>query len=215
MAVVISVVFSSIMRIQIEHFTVFYLSGSLIFSLMSEATNGSLGSILGAAGLIKKVYIPKYIFPFEKCLFALVNSMFSFIALVILMPILGVPLRPLNFLFFVPMIYVLIFSTGLGMILSAINVFFRDMGHLYGIFVAAWMYLTPIIYPEEIIPPALKGVMNFNPMYYYVTYFRQIMMYDIVPTMRLNLICIAFSVGFLLLGLFVFKKKQDRFILFI
>lgn len=215
MAMVISAVFSSIFRMQIENFTVYYLTGSLIFNFMSEATNGALGSVLGAAGLIKKVYIPKYIFPVEKALFALVNTLFSLVATVLLMPFLGVPLRGTALLFWVPLFYVLLFSIGVGMLLAAVNVFFRDVGHLYGVWIMAWMYLTPVIYPKELIPQGIQWFTNVNPMYYYVDYFRSVMMYNTIPDFQTHVICAAFSGAFLLLGLLAFKCKQDRFILYI
>jgi ABC-2 type transport system permease protein len=215
MMMVISAVFSTIFRIHVENFAVYYLTGSLIFNFMGEATSGSLASVLGSAGLIKKVYIPKYIFPLEKCFFALVNAAFSLVAVLILMPILGVPLGPTALLFWAPLLYTLVFSIGLGMILAAGNVFFRDIGHLYSVWVTAWMYLTPILYPVEILPDAVKWFVGVNPMYYYVDYFRQVMMYETVPDLHANLVCASFSLVFLLLGLLVFKKNQDRFILYI
>jgi ABC-2 type transport system permease protein len=215
MMMVISAVFSNIFRIQIEHFAVYYLTGSLVFNFMSESTSGSLMSVLGSAGLIKKVYIPKYIFPLEKCFFSLVNTAFSLVAVLILMPILGVPLRPTALLFWAPLLYTLAFSIGLGMMLAAANVFFRDIGHLYSVWVTAWLYLTPILYPVDILPNAVKAFVNINPMYYYVDYFRQVMMYETVPNLRTNLTCASFSIVFLLMGLIIFKKTQDRFILYL
>ncbi len=215
MAMIISAVFSKIFRVQTENFVVYYLTGSLIFNFMSEATSGALVSILGSAGLIKKVYIPKYIFPIEKCLFALVNTLFSLVATLILMPFLGVPLKITVLLFWVPLMYVFVFSVGVGMLLSATNVFFRDVGHLYSVWITAWMYVTPILYPKELIPDSVKWFTNANPMYYYVDYFRSLMMYNTVPDLKTNVICAAFSGAFLMIGLIVFKRKQDKFILYI
>lgn len=215
MAMIISAVFSNIFRMQIENFVVYYLTGSLIFNFMSEATSGALVSVLGSAGLIKKVYIPKYIFPIEKCLFALVNTLFSLVATLILMPFLGVSLKITVLLFWVPLMYVFVFSVGVGMLLSATNVFFRDVGHLYSVWIMAWMYLTPIIYPKELIPDSVRWFTNANPMYYYVDYFRSIMMYNTIPDFKTNVICAAFSGAFLIIGLIMFKRKQDKFILYI
>jgi ABC-2 type transport system permease protein len=215
MMAVISAVFSQVFRIQIENFAVYYLTGSLVFNFMAEATSGALTSVLGSGGLIKKVYIPKYIFPLEKCLFALVNTAFSFIAMLILMPVLGVPLKSTVLLFWLPLTYVLAFSVGFGMILAAATVFFRDIGHLYSVWVTAWMYLTPILYPIEMLPDSVRWFVNINPMYYYVDYFRQVMMYGTIPDLSSNLVCALIAVIFLILGLLVFKKTQDRFILYI
>jgi ABC-2 type transport system permease protein len=215
MMIVMSTVFSKVFRIAVANYPVFYLTGTLIFSLMSEATSSALRAIDSSAELIKKVYIPKYIFPVEKCVFALVNTAFSFVAVLILTPLLGVPLRPTVFLCWVPILYTFIFSVGFGMVLAAVNVFFKDIGHLYGVLITAWNFLTPVIYSVEAVPAEVQRIFAFNPMYYYVSYFRDVMMYNTIPDLRLNLICIAFSVSFLIIGLVVFKAKQDKFILYI
>ncbi len=227
MAFVLSAVFSNIMRVGgVENFTVFYLAGSLIFNFMNEATTGCMGSVIGAAPLIKKVYIPKYIFPAEKVLFAFVNMLFSMVALLIIMFITKIGLigsapdkliiNWVCLLFPIPMIYTFFFSLGLGLILAAYNVYFRDLTHLYSVLVAAWMYLTPIIYPVDLVKGTIvEHIMYANPMYYYVTYFRDVIMYGIIPDFNFNLICSTFSLAAFLIGILVFKKKQDRFILFI
>ena len=215
MALVINAVFQNLFRFDIEYFIVYYLTGSLIFNFMTEATTGSLTSVINAASLIKKVYIPKYIFPLEKCLFAFVNMLFSSVAIIIVILIKQMPVSFSILLFFIPMIYVLIFSLGLSLILSSINVFFRDIGHLYTVWTVAWMYLTPIIYPASILPDTLRKIMQLNPMYYYVTYFRDVVMYGTIPDLRTNLICIIYALLFFSLGLLTFKKQQDKFILYI
>lgn len=215
MALVITIVFSKIFRFQVEYFTVYYLTGSLIFNFVVEATTGSMTSVLGASGLIKKVYIPKYIFPLQKCLFAFINMLFSSIAVLVVIFIQGMPLKATALLFPVPMLYALVFSFGMGLILASVDVFFRDMEHLYSVFVSVWMYLTPIIYPEDILPGAVKSLMKINPMYHYVGYFRDVVMYGTVPGVTENIICAVFSLMFLGLGLVFFKKTQDRFVLYI
>ena len=128
MMLVVTTVFSTILRIQIENFPLYYLTGSLIFNFISEATSAALISIISSAQLIKKVYVPKYIFPLEKTLFSFVNMLFSLIAIVIIMVI--TPNTPWHWtlvLFPVPLIYALVFAIGLGLILASVNVFFRDV----------------------------------------------------------------------------------------
>jgi len=214
MMLVITAVFDNIFRFEVEHFPVYYLTGLLIFNLVSEATTGSMFSILGGGALIKKVYIPKYIFPLEKCLFALVNMMFSAIAVVIVMLITGVPINFTILLFWIPVMYVLIFSIGLGLILATLAVFFRDITHLYTVWITAWMFLTPIIYPVEILSEEMRNALWFNPLYHFVNYFRDVVMYGEVPGVEANLICFGIAIIFLFVGLIVFKWKQGRFILY-
>lgn len=215
MMVVITAVFQHIFRYPVENFPVYYLTGSLIFNFVSESTNNALMSILTSSALIRKVYIPKYIFPLEKCIFAFVNMLFSFVAVLIILAILGVGYRWTILLFWIPMLYVFIFSVGFSLILAAMNVFFRDVGHLYSVWVTAWMYLTPVIYPMNILPGPVLAVVKCNPLTHYVDYFRQLVMYGSVPGLYENMVCLVFALFFLVIGLIVFKRTQDRFILHI
>ena len=214
MMFVITMVFAGIFRFDDEWFSVYYLTGWLIFNLVVEGTVGAMGSIMGGGGLIKKVYIPKYIFPLEKCLFALVNTLFAMIPLFAVKVFLGVPIRPTVLLFWVPMAYVLVFAIGLGMILATLAVFFRDITHLYAVWTTAWMFLTPIIYPIEILSEEMQRIIRFNPLYHYVLMFRSVMMNGAMPNLRSHLVCGAISLSFLLTGLLVFKWKQGKFILY-
>lgn len=215
MMIVVTTVFSQIFKIKIENFPIYYLTGSTLFNFFSESTSTAMTSILGASALMKKVYVPKYIFPLEKVLFSFVNFMFSLIAVIIMYAILRFPVPWTAVLFFIPSVYVLIFATGIGLILSSLSVFFRDIVHLYSVLITAWMYLTPIIYPYDTLPDKIKLLMQLNPLYYYVSYFRDVTMYGNVPGLRINLVCLAFSFTALFIGLLVFKAKQNKFILYI
>lgn len=218
MMLVITAVFQNVFKFEVEYFPIYYLTGALLYNFVVEATNGAMMSIIGGASLIKKVYIPKYIFPLEKCIFAFVNMVFSLIAIIIMILILQMPVSWTVLLFPIPMVYTFLFAVGFGLILASGNVFFRDIGHLYGVFTTAWMYLTPIIYPMEVLEsmgPWLAVIIKFNPLYHYVNYFRQVIMYATVPTLFTNLVCAFSAIAFLFLGIWVFKKSQDRFILYI
>jgi ABC-2 type transport system permease protein len=214
MMFVITLVFAEIFRFDDEFFAVYYLTGWLIFNLVVEGTTGAMGSIMGGGSLIKKVYIPKYIFPLEKCLFALVNTLFAMIPIFAVMAFLGMPIRPTVLLFWIPMFYTLIFSIGFGMILATLAVFFRDITHLYAVWTTAWMFLTPIIYPAELVSESMRSVLRFNPLFHYVRMFRDLMIDGTPPNLRAHFICAAISGMFLLTGLLVFKWKQGRFILY-
>ncbi len=214
---VITTVFGKLLRIQVENFATYYIVGFAIWSFFSEATSSSLSSILGSAPLIKKVYIPKYIFPLEKCLFSLVNFFFTLIAVVIVMLFQGVVPSVTAILFPIPVLYCFMFVCGVSLFLSAATVYFRDVQHLYGIFLTALMYLTPIIYPLELLEDnafVLK-VVKLNPVTHYVEYFRGLVMYNTIPGTKENLLCLGVSVLSLLFGALIFKKAQGKFILHI
>ncbi|MBO5453546.1 MAG: ABC transporter permease [Clostridia bacterium] len=215
MMVVITAVFQNVFKSNIENFPVYYLTGYLFFSFLTEATNMSMRSVMGAASLIKKVYIPKYLFPLEKCIFCFVNMLLSFVAVIIVMLVLRVPITPTFFAFPIPMLYLFVFTVGLSLFLAAANVFFRDIEHLYGVFTTAWMYLTPIFYPMEMLPDFMTNVLRFNPLYHYVLYFRAIVLGNHMPDLHSNLVCMGFSLIMLIIGIAFFKKKQDKFILYI
>ena len=215
MMLVISAVFSSIFKVSVENFPIYYLTGSTLFNMLAETTNSSMTSILDSSSLIKKVYIPKYIFPLEKCMFGFINFLFSMIAVAIMYVIFGYPVHWTVLLFPIPVLYTLIFSIGLGMILSAMSVFFRDIVHLYSVLLTAWNYFTPIVYPYDILNDKIKSIMCLNPMFHYVKYFRDVLMYNTVPGLTTNLICAAIAFGTLFIGLLFFKGKQDKFILYI
>jgi ABC-2 type transport system permease protein len=210
---IISAVFSNIFRIEIENYPAFYITASLIFNFVTEASILSMGSILSASSLIKKVYIPKYLFPLEKCLFAFVNMLFSLIAVAIVYLVLQTPIQLTVFLLPIPMIYAALFSFGLGLILSAAVMYFRDVAHLYAVWVTGWMYLTPILYPLEILPEFMQTILKFNPLVYYVGYARDVMLYGVIPEFGTNMICLGFALVTLVVGLLIFKKTQDKFIL--
>lgn len=214
---VLTQVFQMLLRVQVENFATYYIVGSSLWAFFSESTSLSLSSILGASSLIKKVYIPKYMFPLEKCIFAMINYLFSLIAVFLVMLIQGVYPTWTTLLAVLPVLYCFVFCCGFSLILSAVTVYFRDMAHLYSVLLTVWMYLTPILYPISLIQdkPIIYNIVKLNPMFYYVEYIRDVMMYNTVPGIRDNLICIGFAVVFLALGSLIFKKCEGKFILHI
>lgn len=215
MMVVITIVFSTVFKQNIPNFPIYYLAGSLIFSFNSESTTTALSSIYSNASLIKKVYIPKYLFPISNVLSGLVNLGFSLIAMFIVMLVTGAPFHATLLLLPIPIFYTFLFSAGLGILLSAITVFFRDIAHFYSVFILAWTYFTPIFYPVEILPDAAMKLMQLNPMYHLVTYMRSLVLYGVFPSLKENLLCLCLGLLMLALGLFVFYKKQDKFVLYV
>ena len=216
MMFILNAVFSRVFRYTIENFPLYLISAQIVWGFFNEATSSAIFSVVDAAALIKKVYIPKYIFPLEKVLFAFVNLGFSIPAIVIMMLIFRVPFSPVMFLFPVPLLGLLLFSIGWSLTISALCVFFRDLKHLYTVLLTAWMYLTPIIYPMS----ALEGswiyyIAMINPLTWYIEYFRGVLIYATMPTLTMNLVCFGYGILFMIIGLLMFKKKQDKFILYI
>ncbi|MBS5755705.1 MAG: ABC transporter permease [Veillonella sp.] len=212
---IIAMVFSSFFRFQIDNYPLYLLIGQILFSFFSESTNFSMTSILENSSLIKKVYIPKIMFPLSRVLSGCINLLFSIPALVIICLVTGQPLSIEMVSFILPLILFFFFVLGVGLILGTIVVFFRDIYHLYGILLTILSYMTPIFYPEEIVPMEYKGVLLFNPLYYYLYAFRQSLYNGRVPDLNLLIICTCISIVSMLLGVWLFKKYENQFILYI
>lgn len=215
MMIVMTVVFSKLFRFEIENFPIYFFCGNILFNFMVVATSDSLQSILSGASLIKKVYIPKYIFPVSKVLSAGVNLGFSYIAMLLVMIATGVRFHLTMLLTPFVVLYIMLFSIGLGLILATMMVFFRDIAHLYGVFTMAWTYLTPIFYPESLLGDRSQWFLLLNPMYHYIKYMRDITLYQTVPSFTENMVCLGIGLVMLAIGLVLFYRKQDKFILYI
>ena len=212
---VLTVVFSTIFKSNIENFPVYYLCGSLLFTFNSESTTQAQMSIIGNSSLIKKVYIPKYLFPLSRVLSSLVNALFSFVALIIVMIITKTSFQVTMILSFYPIACLFMFTSGLSFILSVYTVFFRDLVHLYGVFILIWMYLTPLFYPIEMLPDNVKRIVYMNPLYHFINYFRKIVIDGYIPSINEHIILFLTGSVMLCIGTIIFCKKQDKFILYI
>ena len=215
MMLVLTAVFSTIFRFSIENYPLYIILGNTLFALMSDSTSSAMYSILESSSLIKKVRIEKVIFPVEKILFQLVNFCISLIAVAIVMAFFRVVPSPSLLALPLLLIFVLLFSLGIGMALAALAVFFRDVCHLWGVVITAWTYATPLFYPVDVLPAWMMSIMQFNPMYHFVTYFRNIVLYGTVPGLSENLICLAMGLATFAVGLLIFKKTEKKFILYV
>lgn len=213
MMLVLTVVFSTVFQQSIDNFPVYLMCGQLVFNFYNEASNMAMNSIVDNAALIKKVYLPKYLFPVSRVCSALINMVTSFVALLIVILITRTPITWTIFLVVFPIVYVLFFSLGAGMILSVLTVSFRDIKHLYGVIITAWMYLTPIFYPMSMLPESIAFFVRKNPLTIFVDMMRMVVMYDSVPPLVMHLKCWSVCGTVLVLGFYMFKKKQDTFIL--
>ena len=218
MMIVMSAVFSTFMRYaddSIGCYPLYLILGNTAFQLMSDATSQGLTSIIGAASLLKKVKINRYVFPVQKVLSAAVNYVFSLIAIFIVMLFFQIPLTPLALLLPVALVLLVLCSIGLSLLLSALAVFFRDVIHLWSVVLTAWTYATPLLYPASILPHWMQVFESFNPIYLYVTFIRDILLWQTLPTLGLVIRCIVWALASLALGYVVFHRHEHKFILYI
>ena len=213
MMTVMTIVFSNLFRFNITNFPLYLITGQVMFNFFSESTNIAMVSIIANAPLIKKIYIKKSLFPLSSVAFSFINTLFSIVAIFIIILITKSEIGISFLLIPVLLMYLFLFSYGLGMILSVVAVYFRDIMHLYSIFLMILMYLTPIFYPVEIIPEKFKWLINFNFMNYYVKYFRILVYEARIPDIQLNLICLTISIFTLLMGKTFFKLFENKLVL--
>ena len=225
MMIVMTLVFTNIFRFQFDMypFAIYLILGQVFFTIFQDGTTGAMSSIIDAAPLIKKVRVQKIIFPAEKVLFAVVNFCFSLIAVAAVLLFFG--MVPSWQIIFVPFLVILLalFSLGVGYLVAALSVFFRDVMHLWGVLTTVWFYFTPIFWPYDAL--ANNGIdwvyslIQFNPLYHFVSCFRQLVTGVALPSdIGIGLefaICALFAVGMFIIGLFVFKKLEKKFILYV
>lgn len=213
MMVILSIVFSNLFRFDIENYPVYILSGQVIYNFYNESTSSAMSAMLDNAALLKKVYIPKYLFVMSRIMSSIINVLASHCALLIVMIVTGVELSWTVILFPIPVFLLVIFCFGLGLILATVAVKFRDIIHLYGVFTTGLMYLTPVIYALSLLPSWLYKVVRANPITNYLMIYRDVMLNGTVPDPEHVLIGLAEGVIVLVIGLVVFARKQDSFIL--
>lgn len=220
MMIVMSVVFSFVFRADIENYPLYLILGNITFSFMSESTSQALMSFIDAAPLLKKVRVSRFVFPVQKVLFALVNFTFSLVAVALVM--LWFRVMPTWHIIWLPvcLFLLVLFCSGIGLIVGSLAVFFRDVVHLWSVILTAWTYLTPIFWvPTQLAangaPAWVMSIVELNPMYGFVTFMRDIFLWNQNPSIQTLSLCVIWAVIMLGIGILVFRKTQHKFILYI
>ena len=213
--VVLAIVFGTLFGNDDKTFPVYILTGRLLYSFYSQGTKASLSSIRRNASMIKKVYVPKYLYPLSSVLFNYVIFLISLVVLVAVALVLGV--YPTIYLagVIVPLLLVLILTFGCGMILATLGVFFRDLEYLWNVALMLVMYTCAIFYyPERLLKSGFGWILKINPLYCIISLFR-----DAVFGQQLEMTTLVyatvFSIGSVIIGLLMFHRQQDKFILHI
>lgn len=215
---VMAIVFTNVFKFTTPgvNYLAYLMSGLVVFNYFSEASNLAMSSVVANFSLINKVYMPKYIFPVSKCVFVGINFLLSQIPLYVILLTTGTGVNIYHLLLPYVYICVFLFTIGFSMILATVAVFLRDMFYIYGVLISLWTYMTPIMYDIAIIDkPLLLLVFKLNPMYWFIYFERRIMLYNTIPEPNSWLYCGAFAIFFLILGVIVFRKNQDKFIYYV
>ena len=214
--IIMTIVFSTMFSRNIENFPVYLFCGQLLFNYMNNSTHQAIFSITSNAALLKKTYVPKFIFTVSKIKSGMVDLVFSLGALVIVMVATRARFTWYILLFPLVIVQLYMFCVGLGLFLAQANVFFKDSQFIYNAVTTAWMYLTPIFYPLEALPEWLIWfVKHLNPMYFYVGQFRDLVYVGTMPGPVITIAGWSAAIIMLVIGLWSFPKSEDNFILYI
>ena len=214
--IVLTIVFTELLGKSIENYPVYLLTGRTLYDFMKNSTTNAMKSVTGNASLLRKVYMPKYIFTLAKVTSSMVDMVFSLVALLIVMIITRAQFHLTMLLIPLVIVQIYIFCVGLGFFLAQLHVFFRDIAYIYSVALTAWLYLTPIMYTIDRLPSKLQFfIKGCNPLYYYVAQFRDLVYYGHFPGPRVFWGGWIIALVMLAFGAWTFQRAKDRFILYI
>lgn len=213
--IVLTLIFSTIFKADIENYPVYILTGKIVFDFYSQGSKAAMMSIIKNAAIIKKVYVPKYMYSLGVVLSSFVTFGLSLVVLFAVMLATQVDFTIYILLVIIPILLLVLFTIGVGLILAAATVFFRDIQHLYGVFVTMLMWGSAIFYPASIVPESYRFLLELNPVYAFITLCRCSFMYGQMYDPKTLLFAALSTVVVLIVGIVLFYKYQDKFILYI
>lgn len=208
-------VFTRFFGSSIEHYTSYLFIGNLIFNYFKESTLGGMNALTSNAHIFSKVNVPKYLFVLSKNVSALINFGLTVVVSFIFVCIDGVAFSWSYFAILYSFFFLIIFNIGMGMILSAFYMFFRDLGYLYDIFTTLLMYMSALFYSVDDFGPTIHKFFYINPIYCYIEYTRTAILSGVLPSAKLHLLCAAYAIIVAIIGIFVYKKDNHKFLYYI
>ncbi len=212
---VMRVVFTQFFGRNMDHYTTYLFCGNLVFSYFSESTGQGMMSLMGNASIFTKVNVPKYLFLFSKNVQALINFGLVLVVFFVFCVLDGVAFTWKFVLLLVPILSLLLFNIGVGLILSALFVFFRDVQYLWSVFTQLLMYLSAIFYSIDTFPQMARNLFLLNPIYLHIRYFRKIVLENTVPSVWFHLLMLADVLIVLGIGCWMYKKYNTKFLYYV
>lgn len=213
---VMAVVFSNMFRFTSPgvNYLAYLITGLTFFNFYADATNQAMGSVINNFSLINKVYMPKYIFPFTKCLSSGINFLLTLVPMYLVVIFTRTGLNWYHFILPYDYLCFFMFIVGMSLILSTAVVFLRDVIYLYGVIITLWNYVTPVFWDISMMDshPFLVQIFKLNPLYQYINFARTIILHHQCPSMTEFAACAAWGLGILIIGIVIFRKNQDKFI---
>ncbi len=208
-------VFSKLFGNNVNHYAIYLFAGQLVFSFFSEATNQGMTSLVSNASIFSKINVPKYLFLFSQNITSLINFGLTLVIFFVFVAIDGIPFTLKFFLLIFPIACMIIFNIGLGLILSALFVFFRDVQYLWGIATQLIMWLSAIFYSIGTFSHEVQIMYYLNPLYVYIRYFRKIVIDNQIPALSFHLLAAFYALITLAAGCFIYKRMKHEFIYYV
>lgn len=215
MLCVMSVIFGHFFGRTTEHYIIYLFSGLVIFNYFTDATNEGMSSLMSNAGIFSKITVPKYLFLISKNVSSLINFVIILIIYFVFIIFDGISFSWKFILLFYPILCLLIMNLGIGLILSALFVFFRDIQYLYRVFTQLVMYSSAIFYSIETFPEKVQCFFYVNPVFACIDYFRSIVLYNTIPELWLHVLLFIYSFSLLSIGLYIYKKYNYKFLYYV
>jgi len=210
MMLVLTFVFSEVFRFSTAHYAAYALAGLSLWNFFAQTTTGAMSELIWGGGLLNRIYLPRAIFAASALGTGLINLLLSLVPLFLIMLATGVPIRPVILFLPISIILTAMFALGVALFLSRVAAYFADVVEMYQIVLTAWMYLTPVIYPKEIIPPELRWFFNLNPMYHLLEVFRAPLYVGRLSGPKTVAVAAAAAILTLVIGWWYFSRKADE-----
>lgn len=211
LALILTMVFSTVFRFAVPRYELYVLAALLPWSFFAQTTVGSMASLAWNGALMKRVRVPKSIFTLSTVLAGLVNLVFAYVPLVLIMIVRGAPIGP-SFAFLpVSLLILAVFTYGVSLTLSALAVYFVDVREMYNVALTALMYFTPIIYPIEVVPERFRPLFALNPLMYFVEIVRAPVHDGVLPPASALLIASSCALVAIVVGWTVFRRLSRGF----
>lgn len=217
---VMYLVFSNIFNSTIDNYLIYLFCGNVVWSYFSDATNGGMASLMDNAEVFSKINVPKYLFLFSRNTSSLINFAMTFVVFLIFCVITGVQFGLHFFMLLVPIACLIVFNIGMGLVLSAMFVFFRDVQYLWSVFLTLLMYMSAIFYDPAAIGKIFgifeaEKLLLLNPVYSYIKYFRVIVLEGRIPGLLTHALVIGWALLAVGIGALIYKKMNHKFLYYI
>lgn len=215
MLLVMRLVFTQFFGRGMEHYTTYLFCGNLVFSYFSESTGQGMTSLMGNAGIFTKVNVPKYLFLFSKNVQTLINFGLTLCVFFVFCVLDGITFTWKFICLLYPICCLVLFNVGVGLILSAMFIFFRDIQYLWSVFTQLLMYMSAIFYTIDSYSYTVQCLFLLNPLYLFIRYFRKIVIEATIPTIWFHLLMLADVIIVFGIGCWMYKKYNTRFLYYV